>query len=295
MDTSNGTLYFRRLKSQDRRLGRNVLHDSRSRMFPVKAEKPKQLESTRHNINIVRLDQGNTGSCTGNAGTHALASDKHWAAGQTVLKPEDANANEGYAVQLYSAATILDPWPGQYPPDDTGSDGLSIVKVLQQRGLISGYQHAFSLDAALTALSQGVVMIGSAWLDGMYNPARDGRISVTGAEVGGHEYILDEIDVQRQIVWMMNSWGKKWGLDGRAYMSWADLAKLLANDGDCTVPVPNSQPAPTPVPVPDPPGQTDAALLAAALARFTPTKGCPAYIRKPAVTWIKSTTKGKSK
>jgi hypothetical protein len=71
-----------------------------------------------------------------------------------------------YAEHLYSDATKIDPWTGEWLPDDTGSDGLSIAKVLLTRGLISGYQHATTLEAALTALAQRPVMIGSSWLRG---------------------------------------------------------------------------------------------------------------------------------
>src|SRR3954465_3152510 len=161
------TLKIRRFENvKDRRLGRHVVHDSRSLRYLVRAADPKTLKSIKHFVNIPILDQGDLGSCTGHAGTNALASDAFWSAGATVLK-QDAAADHQYAVGLYSDATKLDPWPGQYEPDDTGSDGLSIAKALLTRGLISGYQHATSLEATLTALADRVVMIGSSWLEGM--------------------------------------------------------------------------------------------------------------------------------
>ena len=39
---------------------------------------------------------------------------------------------EGFAVKLYEDATVVDGYPGEYPPDDTGSSGLAICKVSQR-------------------------------------------------------------------------------------------------------------------------------------------------------------------
>src|SRR5204863_9785153 len=64
---------------------------------------------------------------------------------------------------------------------------------------------------------------------------------------GGHEYVLDAYDAIAGRLWMQNSWGDGWGAGGRAWLDpqeWADV--LLADDGDCTVLVPLSEPAPTP-------------------------------------------------
>lgn len=279
------TLKIRRYENvTDPRLKRHVVHDSRSLAYQVKARDVSTLRSVRHHVNIPTLDQGQNGSCTGNAGTHNLGCDMFWGAGSGVLSTVDATADETYATALYSDATKVDPFPGTFPPDDTGSDGLSVAKVLKSRGLISGYQHATSLNAALTALADGPVMIGSDWLEDMFYPDADGRLILTGAVAGGHEYILDELDVEQQRVWMHNSWGSSWGIEGRAWMTWDDLGTLLSGDGDCTVLVPATLPEPAPTPTPEPPPFPDPTApvvtpaLAAALDRITATKSCPDYL-----------------
>lgn len=280
------TITVHRFDPEDPRLGRHVVHDSRSLQYRFRTRKdPRKLASVRHQVHIPILDQGALGSCTGHAGTAALASEAFWSAGQGAIIGDP----HAYAVDLYSAATQIDPWPGAYVPEDTGSDGLSIAKVLHARGLISGFQHATSLEAALAALAERVVMIGSSWLTGMYNPAPDGCLNVSGETVGGHEYVLDELDVPQQRVWMRNSWGEGWGLAGRAWMSWDDLGKLLADWGDCTVLVPRTEPAPQPGPAPTPKPEltpTDRAL-ADALRRFVDNKACPKYLGAAAEAWLK--------
>jgi hypothetical protein len=282
------TLKVRRFKPRDRRLGRHVVHDSRSLRFLAPAKDPKTLASARHTINIPILDQGNVGSCTGHAATAALGGNALWRAGSTVLTPDATQAHE-YAVGIYSDATALDPWPGQYVPDDTGSDGLSVAKVLQQRGLISGYTHATSLDAALAALADAPVIVGTNWLRGMFDPRQDGQVVVSGPIDGGHEYCLDEIDVENKVAWIRQSWGPTWGLSGRAWLTWADLGKLLADDGDCTVFVPRSEPPPVPAPVPPKPSlSAEDKALASSLHRWMHTSAGPSYLRKDAQAWLSS-------
>jgi hypothetical protein len=236
----------------DPRLGRNIRHDPRSWQYALGAQDVSTLRSVRHQSAIPTLDQGKIGSCTGNAATKCLSYQPFWgeAAVQAVIGT-DGTADEAYAVGVYSAATQLDDVEGSYPPNDTGSDGLSVAKVLQSRNLISGYQHAFSLEALLTALSEQPVIVGTEWCQDMFDPRADGRLAVDGAVVGGHEYCLDELDVKNERVWLQNSWGDDWGQQGRAYLTWPDMKTLLSRQGDCTIFVPASSPPPQPPP-PDP-------------------------------------------
>lgn len=252
--TDSHTLYVERFKPTDPRLGRHVLHDSRSLQFQVQAEDTAVLKSARWLGRIPVLDQGNLGSCTGNAAVGVLGTEPFWSTDpvKAVLSESDATLDEQYAVAVYSEATVVDPYPGSYPPNDTGSDGLSVAKALVKQGKISGYQHATSLAAALTALSNSPCIAGTVWKTDMFHPDSDGRIHTTGNVEGGHEYKLDQLDVENKRIWIQNSWGTSWGIGGRAWMTWDDFGGLLAQRGDVTVFTPVTQPAPTPTP-PTPP------------------------------------------
>lgn len=243
---------------EGKRLGRHIRHDPRSLRYQVAAVDPATLTSVRHARQIPVLDQGELGSCTGNAAEGALGTSPLYEslADDRDRPTGDADADEDQAVDLYSLATQLDDYDGEYPPEDTGSDGLSVAKACQQAGLISGYQHATSLNAALTALAQGPVITGVNWYSSFDTPAADGTITIgRHASVrGGHEFVVDELDVERKRVGFTNSWGTSWGVDGRAYMSWDTWGQLLGEDGDVTVFVPITEPAPTPTPTPDPSG-----------------------------------------
>lgn len=219
-------------------LGRHINHDPRSWAYAYEEGVPV---SKRHISNTEVLNQGNLGSCTGNAATKCLSYEPFWTGDWTL--------DEDFAVKVYSAATRIDPYNGYYPPDDTGSDGLSVAKVLKSQNFISGYQHGFSAAAVYTALGKQPVIVGTDWYTNQFYPDDDGRLNITGQLEGGHEYVLDEVDVQNKRVWMQNSWGDGWGIEGRAYYTFDDFATLLGRGGDCVVFTPNSQPAPTPTPM----------------------------------------------
>jgi hypothetical protein len=206
-------IHRERLHSNDPRLKRHVHHDSESRRYAFDT-RGITIKSVRHQRHIPIFDQGDLGSCTGNAGVGCMGTGPFYG---TVNNPKFAYAEAG-AVACYSAATKLDDAHGQYPPTDTGSDGLSVAKALQAAGEISGYQHTFTLDDALKALQVVPLIVGTVWLANMFEPNTQGLISVTGAEQGGHEYVMDEYDDQRGWVGFQNSWGPGFGVGGRFYM-----------------------------------------------------------------------------
>ncbi len=209
------------------RLGRHRDHDPRSRSFAVQAASLGSLTSVRHHRLVPVYDQGSVGSCTGNACAGALST-----------APFRHRYHEPTAVRLYSEATRLDDDPASWPPSDTGSTGLAVAKAARARGLCSSYDHAFSLEAALTALQTSAVLLGISWRTGCDTPDTDGLIRWAGTVRGGHEVVLDEINVEERLAWLTNSWGAGFGVNGRAALSWDDLGAALADSGDLTVLVP---------------------------------------------------------
>lgn len=227
-------------------LGRHVHHDPRSLLYKV--EPTGVVASVRWERVTPILNQGDLGSCTGNATTGVLGSAPFF---PTI--PKGTTLDEQFAVSLYSSATKIDAFDGVYPPNDTGSDGLSVAKAAKQLGLISGYQHITSLAAAHTAIQSGPFITGTNWLAGMDDPDEHGVVSATGTIRGGHEYEIIGYNATVGLWEAVNSWGDTWGKGGHFFLSDADYAALLAASGDATTFVPITQPAPTPTPVPTPP------------------------------------------
>jgi hypothetical protein len=231
---------------EGRRLGRHVNHDPRSRAFAHFA-RARTLRSVRHTRHAPVLDQGDLGSCTGNAMVGAAACDPLFPA-----LPQRTALDEQLAVRLYSAATSLDDFAGTYPPTDTGSDGLSVAKAATAAGLVSGYRHAFTLADALDALMDGPVLTGIDWYEGFDHPDADGTVAISGGIRGGHEVVVDEYDATTGRIGLTNSWGQAWGHEGRFFMTTATWGRLLQHDGDVTVLVPATAPPPEPDPDPIP-------------------------------------------
>jgi hypothetical protein len=212
------------------RLGRHMWLDGRSLAYMVEnsvAEMSGALGSVHWDRQLAILDQGNLGSCTGNAGTGALGTEPFFSAvGKSVLPPvTDAVAGENFAVQLYEAATVVDGYPGTYPPDDTGSSGLAICKVLKSRGTISGYRFARSPYGFLRLLQKGPVLQGMPWHQAFFQPSGDGAFIdadpkwASSPIAGGHEVEavgieLDENDAFNSAIVYANSWGTSWGDNG---------------------------------------------------------------------------------
>jgi hypothetical protein len=227
------------------RLGRNQWLDGRSLAYMVEndaREMGKSISSQLWERKVAILDQGSLGSCTGNAGTGALGTEPFYdAAGRNVLPdPGDAAACEEFAVQLYSDATQLDPYPGTYPPEDTGSSGMAICKVLKARGTIRGYRWARSPYGLLRLLQNGPVLQGMPWREAFFSPDKDGFIDAdphwpSSSLAGGHEVEaigveLDESDAFNSAIVYANSWGTGWGVDGRFRMRLRTYEELSGID-----------------------------------------------------------------
>lgn len=201
-------------------------HDERSRSYG--AVTAQTLLTVEHEHVGPVLDQGDLGACTGYAACQALNTRPLLAPGRRLLTGRDADA-------VYSAATLLDPWPGTWPVEDTGSSGLAAAKATRRHGLITGYRWAFGLRHTLAALVRGPVIIGIPWLEGMFDPTPEGLLEPTGDVVGGHEIALIGLDVAAETVTALNSWGPGWGSNGTARMRWEVLGGLLAAGGDATM------------------------------------------------------------
>lgn len=241
---------------EGKRLGRHVNHDDRSLAYRVSVPEGTTPTTVRWDRQIPVLNQGDVGSCTGNATVGSLGTSPTYATLAALMAADPPLVlDENEALTIYSDAEKLDGGQG-YPPEDNGSSGLSVAQVAKNLGLISGYLHVTNIDEAHAAIQAGPVIIGSDWYDSFDTPDANGLVEIAaGATVrGGHEYECIGYDASTDLWECVNSWGDGWGVGGHFFMSSATLTQLLSTDGDMTSFVPISQPAPTPAPPTPTPG-----------------------------------------
>lgn len=229
-------------EAADPRLGRHVKHDSRSRDFAfLPADAKPQGKNTFWNSSAKPLNQGQLGSCTGNATAQWL--NTSFAAPVRAATHHGRYLTEGDAVAIYSLGTRLDNVAGQYPPDDTGCNGISVAKAAEQLGYLDGYKHTFSFSSLQAALEITPAIVGTVWTNTMFHPT-NGLVSVgplTDSNIaGGHEYLAAGLDFTEEAVIFRNSWGDQadWpGCKPGGYFAvgFKDYAALLEAHGDVTV------------------------------------------------------------
>lgn len=210
------------------RLGRHVEHDPRSRQYGVISASVDLKQVLWRRYGSI-LDQGDLGSCTGNALTGALMTGP--------LYRNRHNYGERTAVAIYKRATAIDEFDGAYPPDDTGSSGLAVCKAAVERRMIVEYRWAFGIQQALLALQNGPVITGVAWHEGFDHPDQNGRVKLAGEVRGGHEFLVRGYDPDTHTVFCDNSWSKTWGVSGSFVMAVSDWDQLLQQQGDVVQPL----------------------------------------------------------
>lgn len=220
---------------QDVRLGRQVVHDPRSRNYPLRLTALPDLptKAIRHRIYGPRITPNQKISCCSGV-DQAVKCD---AAGNrvagVVLGMPDAE-------RIYSLATSLDPFPGEYPPEDTGSSGLGACKASKQLGLILRYEWILGgARQVVAALAGGpstpgrCVGIGTWWYDNMFRPDEETLlVKPTGPKVGGHQWTATGYEPRYNAVEGFCWWGPTFGDKGRFRIKLDDLDALLADDGD---------------------------------------------------------------
>lgn len=208
-------------------LGRNILHDSRSRAFPLSAVTGAVDRSTWRDKAIRVYDpipnpNQAVGCCTGVAKCTQFNSVGNRKTG-VVLNMRDAE-------RIYSRNTEIDPWGGSWPPDDTGSSGLASCKTAVEFGLGAEYRWIFGgADEVIQNVMQGrAISVGSYWYWDMFELDSQNRVRATGGIAGGHQYVIRGYNKSRD--WVLGRcW---WGSFKDFWMSRSDLDMLLRQDGD---------------------------------------------------------------
>lgn len=215
-------------KTLQSKLGRIIIPDDRDKKFLISSLLPTQLPGINYKYwwpSGWWGDQGYTPHCVAYSWVHWLAAGPITQKGRRVggVAPYDTTI-------LYNEAQKVDEWPGE---DYDGTSVRAGAKVLKTLGFVGGYSWSWDLNTTVNAiLTLGPVVVGTWWLRNMFYPNEFGIISASGDKMGGHAYLLDGVNVEKRLIRIKNSWGREWGKNGFAYISFEDMEKLILDQGE---------------------------------------------------------------
>jgi hypothetical protein len=208
-------------------LGRIIVNDNNDNNYSISSVLPKTINNTYKYwwTNGWWGNQGNSPMCV-------AYSWNHWLADGPITQLSSRNKTK-YPFdidKLYTESQKVDEWPGE---NYNGTSVRAGAKILKKYGYIKNYYWAWDIETTINAiLTMGPVVIGSHWYYNMFFPDKNGIIKPTGRIVGGHAYLLDGINTKKQLIRIKNSWGRNWGHNGFAYISFDDLSKLISENGE---------------------------------------------------------------
>jgi len=229
--------------------------DQRDRYFKVTAP-VKDLPSyvDRIGTEFPIDDQGELGSCTGNSSTAGVSIVTGQPALSRLMAYYDARLIEG-DVQDDAGAQIRDiikgfqqygcaseaVWPydvskfAQKPTAEAYTDGLKLIP------LIESYERIADLNGMKAALAKGLPVIFGFQVPAEFESEQmsiDGKLYAPNMRtqwLGGHAVLAvgyDDRDPNYKFIWVRNSWGPNWGIDGYFKMdqSWFTSPLGLVDD-----------------------------------------------------------------
>ena len=214
-------------KNKEFGLGRVIAPDQRDQQYLLKSvlKMPPSKFTARYWPASAEWwgDQGETSRCVG-------FSWAHWIQDGPVTHPEATTIPVVDPTEIYIEAQKLDEWPGE------NYDGTSVragVKYLQNKGYIKSYYWAYDVDTLAYALLElGPVVVGTYWYNNMFYPESNGMIRIGGGVAGGHAYMINGVNMKKKLFRIKNSWGTEWGIGGQAYITFADLDRLIRQQGE---------------------------------------------------------------
>jgi hypothetical protein len=203
------------------RHGRLPAVDERDKGYRART-KPTDLRRKMWTASPI-LNQGNTSQCV-------IYSGDGWLGASPIRNKGFGTAERRHVV--YKEVQRLDEWPGE---NYEGTSVRAILKWMQQQGYVTNYGWADTVDQmANHILNYSPMMIGIDWTEEMDFPDKYGYIWTRGRVIGGHALYVPGVDLDRKnpdntrgAFRKCNSWGRGWAQNGRCWITFGEMGKLL--------------------------------------------------------------------
>jgi hypothetical protein len=211
-------------------LDRLISPRSRSAEFPIHTD-PRLEGVALHDVDWdltidFPLDQGAEGACVG-FGTSAELS----------AEPMQWPTGNAFAQTLYQRARARDRARGYDFP--SGATVLAGLEAAREMGLIQGFRWAQRFDDIALGLMVGPVVMGTDVTEGMYETTAEGEWVPVGPYIGGHCWVIIGFRLNHptfgRCYLMVNSWGARFGFNGKAWIREESLRKLWDRGGEAAI------------------------------------------------------------
>ena len=130
--------------------------------------------------------------------------------------------------EIYKAARKI----GNIPDSIEGCTLVHATEYLVNKGIVKKDFWTNDAQEVVTFIG-GIapVLMSIPWYEKMNDPAKDGKLTCKGDPIGFHAVLAFRYDGLKNKVFLRNSWGKSWGLDGNCYVTMYDLTRLMNKGG----------------------------------------------------------------
>jgi hypothetical protein len=180
------------------------------------------------------LDQQNEGACVPHAWTHEAAA-KPVVVSQYPRPGFTSTDPQSFAFEGYDWCRRHDEFEGE---DYEGTSVAAGAKWAKAANELEEYLWTHSAAVLAVGVSRlGPAVIGVDWYGDMFKPNAVGLLKATGEVAGGHCILVNGYSIRTGRFRVHNSWGRDWGFDGEAEISYDDMDMLLSTGGEACLPL----------------------------------------------------------